>query len=588
MAKLKILCVHGIGDHHSNLAWEDEWKNAIESGLRRWSPGLECEFSFLLHDSIFAKYPISAMDVAEAVVKLGASGVVHSIGDAITSLFTRRRGFLQDVSSSVRWTAGMVVQWAENDRLRAETRKAVLKSVDEFQPDVICAHSLGTLLCYDTFVRGMGRAAVAGRRLVTFGSQIGNPFVRSTLGGRIVPLKKAREWYHLFNSEDAAFTSPIELDASNFVQISTEFDEPGMLDHNPLLYLTHPNTVSDVWREIASARTLPGVRALAAPAKPRVPRRALLVGINDYPDPANRLEGCVNDVFRISATLQESGFRPADIRVVLNERATAATILDRLHWLLDGVKDGDERVFYYSGHGAQIPAYGEGDAVDHQDECLVPVDFNWVRDHAITDDQFYDLYSQLPYGARFVAILDCCHSGGMTRAGGMKVRGIEPPDDIRHRMLEWNRRLQMWQQRPLEALLPGLKPGEERTEYTGADGTKRRLGRAVPLRLKSDRAYDRERKEAGHFGPYMPLLLEACREEQFSYEYRDGVTSYGAFTYTLTERLRQARAQRKETTFEGLVRNVTDSLRDLGYDQTPCLVGPKKLKRAPIPWMAGS
>src|SRR6185295_3953106 len=114
MAKRKILCVHGIGDHHSNLAWEEEWKSAIEGGLRRWSPDIECEFSFLLHDDIFARYPISAMDVAEAVVKLGASGVVHSIGDAITSLFSRRRGFVEDVSSSVRWTAGMVVQWAEN------------------------------------------------------------------------------------------------------------------------------------------------------------------------------------------------------------------------------------------------------------------------------------------------------------------------------------------------------------------------------------------------------------------------------------------------------------------------------------------
>jgi len=586
MATLKILGVHGIGDHHSNLAWEEEWKNAIESGLRRWSPGIECEFSFLLHDAIFDKYPISALDVAEAVAKLGASGVYHSIGDALTGLFSRRRGFFEDVSSTVRWTAGMVVQWAENDRLRAETRRAVLKRVEEFQPDVICAHSLGTLLCYDSFVRGAGRAAIAGRRLLTFGSQIGNPFVRSTLGGRIVPLKKAREWYHLYNSEDAAFTSPIEIDAPNFVQVSTEFDEPGMLDHNPVLYLTHPNTVSDVWREIASARALPAVRALSAPAKPRVPRRALLVGINDYPDPANRLEGCVNDVFRISATLQESGFRPEDIRVVLNERATAATILDRLHWLLDGVKDGDERVFFYSGHGAQIPAYGKGDSVDHQDECLVPFDFDWARERAVTDDQFYDLYSQLPYGSRFVAILDCCHSGGMTRAGGMKVRGIEPPDDIRHRMLQWNRRLQMWEQRKLDELLPGLKAGEERTEYTGEDGSKRRLGRAVPLRAKNDRAYDRERREAGHLGPYMPLLLEACREEQFSYEYRDGVTSYGAFTYTLTERLRQARAQHKAPTFEGLVRSVSDALQDLGYDQTPCLVGPKSLKRAPIPWMA--
>jgi hypothetical protein len=584
MAKLKILGVHGIGDHHSNLAWQDHWRAAIESGLRRWNPSIECEFSFLLHDSIFAQYPISAIDVAQAVAKLGASGLVHSIGDAITGLFSRKRGFIQDVSSTVRWTAGMVVQWAENDALRAKTRRAVLKAVKDFQPDVICAHSLGTLLCYDTFVRGTGRTAIAGRRLITFGSQIGSPFVRSTFGGRIVPLKRAKDWYHLYNSEDAAFAAPIELDASNFVQVSTEFDEPGMLDHNAIEYLTHPNTVSDVWGEIAAAKALPGVRAVTAPAKPRVARRALLVGINDYPDPASRLEGCVNDVFRVSATLQESGFRPEDIRAVLNERATASTILDRLHWLLDGVKDGDERVFYYSGHGAQIPAYGEGDAVDHQDECLVPYDFNWAREHAVTDDQFYDLYSQLPYGARFVAVLDCCHSGGMTRAGGSKVRGIEPPDDIRHRMLEWDKELQMWRERKLQQLMPGLKAGEERTEFVGEQGSKRRLGRAIPLRPKNDRKYDRERDEAGHYGPYMPLLLEACQEQEFAYEYREGVTSYGAFTFSLTEQLRRSRLLKKTVTFEGLVRGVADALLKLGYDQHPSLVGPGKLKSAPVPW----
>jgi hypothetical protein len=103
MAKLKILCVQGIGDHHTSLAGEQELEKVILDGLRRWWPELECEFDFLLHDSIFARYPISAVDVAEAVIKLGASGIVHSIGDAIGGLFGKSRGFAQDVSSTVRW-----------------------------------------------------------------------------------------------------------------------------------------------------------------------------------------------------------------------------------------------------------------------------------------------------------------------------------------------------------------------------------------------------------------------------------------------------------------------------------------------------
>ena len=125
-------------------------------------------------------------------------------------------------------------------------------------------------------------------------------------------------------------------------------------------------------------------------------RRALLIGINDYPDPANRLEGCVNDTFLMSELLQERGFVPEDIRVVLNERATADAIRERLKWLLDGAEDGMERVLFYSGHGAQMPMYNAVGEIDKIIECLVPYDFAWTTETAITDDDFYHLYVDLP------------------------------------------------------------------------------------------------------------------------------------------------------------------------------------------------
>jgi len=93
-------------------------------------------------------------------------------------------------------------------------------------------------------------------------------------------------------------------------------------------------------RRGARWKSRPGLSA--RPEKPA--QRALLVGINDYPDPQNRLEGCVNDVFLMSSVLQESGFDPDNIRVVLNERATRSAFWKRLDWLLDGAEDGDDRV----------------------------------------------------------------------------------------------------------------------------------------------------------------------------------------------------------------------------------------------------
>jgi hypothetical protein len=226
--------------------------------------------------------------------------------------------------------------------------------------------------------------------------------------------------------------------------VEAPFDIQAFLDHDAVSYLTQPIVVNTLWRALAGG---PRARALGRSLGAfdrvtrrvgRVTRRALLVGINDYPNPADRLEGCVNDVFLMSSVLQECGFSAEDIRVVLDDRATAKGVLERLGWLLEGVGPGDERVFYYSGHGAQIPNYGPALETDHYDECLVTHDFAWTTDTGLTDDRFYDLYSQLPYEARFVAIFDCCHSGGMTRDGGARVRGLNPPDDIRHRELRWD------------------------------------------------------------------------------------------------------------------------------------------------------
>ena len=116
---------------------------------------------------------------------------------------------------------------------------------------------------------------------------------------------------------------------------------------------------------------------------------------------------------------------------------------------------------YYSGHGAQLPDYNAGEQIDHVDECLVPYDFHWTQDSAITDDDFLRYYSALPYSAKFFAIFDCCHSGGLTRDGARKVRAITPPDDIRHRMLRWNKAEQMWEERDLRSLNPDFGGSRE-------------------------------------------------------------------------------------------------------------------------------
>ncbi|MGH7896627.1 MAG: caspase family protein, partial [Candidatus Binatia bacterium] len=400
-------------------------------------------------------------------------------------------------------------------------------------------------------------------------------------------------WHHLYNEEDDVFTAPIKIwDASNFRQVDTPFDIGGFADHSAVEYLGHVNTVENVWRSIAeqriNARAFGATRArretpAALVRAGRRNRRALLVGINQYPQEADRLDGCVNDVFLMSSVLQECEFPPDSIRVCLDERATAAGIVERLKWLLDDPRPGDERIFYFSGHGATIPEYGENMEPDRKTETLVPWDFDWSVERAIVDDQIFALYSQLPYAIRFAMILDCCHSGGMHRQGRAKVRGLTPPDDVRHRELKWDSAADMWVPRDFERLNRRFSSKRDvNAAFFGADGAATRIGRASLVRGQSEAEYRRLKRHTGtsRIGPYLPLIIEACGEKELSYEYRHGVTSYGAFTFSLCLELRK----RKRISFERLVKVTADRLADLGYEQRPQILGPRAVVGGRVPW----
>jgi len=590
---LRVLCVHGVNTPETDTIWQDGWKQAIELGVARWNPGRKVELVFARYNDLFRGTPLGPLDYVRALARLLGSGISTLAG----SLIPRERTFGQEktfggVTQAVRWTAGMVAQWVDSERLRDQARGRLGNLIRAHDPEIILAHSLGSLLCYDAILNGQP-SLVRGRTFISFGSQIGNPFVRNTFGGRLVGLN-TRFWYHLFNRHDLeTFTWPIRLQEGNFLQVEADFDLAGIIDHDAACYLTHAGMVETVWPQVLGvgprSRSMGGPaprsrRASAAAQKSGTRRRALLVGINEYPAEADRLEGCVNDVFLMSSVLQECGFDASDIRVVLDRRATAKGILDRLDWLLEDARPGDERVFFYSGHGAQIPAYDESECVDRKDECLVPYDFDWSIEHSVTDNQFFDLYSQLPYETRFVTVLDCCYSGGMTREGGPRIRGLTPPDDIRHRDLRWDQERRMWTERNLPKVNRSLSRQRDSRMFVGKDGDEYRIGRAALLRRLPNAQFDQAKKDLGHKGPYMPLILEACGESQTASEYRHGVISYGAFTYCLANVLRTQRDLGTNPSFKGLVRTVKRYLRELKYEQVPVLVGPRESRNATVPW----
>lgn len=588
---IRILCIHGVNTNE-NGDWLAKWQQSIRSAAASAGVATDAfEFHELRYNPHFEAANADAAVYAEAVKRLWNSYWAHRRA--------RGRSTEKGLGTLLDNTIGMVAKWTALPQLRQQLSTDLAQCIKRVNPHVICAHSLGSLITYDTLAAQ--QALAQDRLFVTLGSQIGHPALAESFGGYLKPLGTLRHWYHLFNSEDAVLTCELDFPEAPFTQLDTFFDEWGPLDHSAEQYLAHEVTASNVWAGLAGAlpRGVKPAKPKPAPAvggpwfkaptvQRRSPRkrRALLIGINDYPQPENRLSGCVNDVFQMSAMLQERGYQPEEIRVVLDARATTRGVQERLKWLLEDVRAGDERVLFYSGHGAQVAALNTDGEPDHKDESLVTHDFDWSGNTGITDDMLAQYYANLPYEARFSIILDCCHSGGIARAGGVAVRGINPPDDVRHRGIEWDVDKQMWFPRKKLDLRGRMNkaPADVVRRYLGIDGATQKMGRAVGRWSDDPAAFKAATRRLGHHGPYNPVLLAACREDQYAYEYTHGSVPYGAMTFMLIQQLR-ATAGRK--TLEDVVTQCNSVLKSkLGYEQEVQLYRPREHQQTRFPGKA--
>jgi len=97
-----------------------------------------------------------------------------------------------------------------------------------------------------------------------------------------------------------------------------------------------------------------------------------------------------------------------------------------------------------------------------------------------------------------------------------------------------------------------------------------------------DPGFDARCKQMGHQGPYMPVILKACLENEYAYEYRHGVVSHGAFTYAMAQRFREERST--GISWNELMKRVRRTLHELKYAQRPEAEGPGSVLRKRIPW----
>jgi metacaspase-1 len=141
-------------------------------------------------------------------------------------------------------------------------------------------------------------------------------------------------------------------------------------------------------------------------------KKAVCIGINNYPGTSSDLQGCVNDANDWCALLGEYGF---DATLLLDSQATRQNVKTALGNLVLSAKQGDVAVFTYSGHGTQVLDLS-GDEGDVYDEAI------YVYDGSILDDELRDIVDRIDPQATLVVISDSCFSGSVTRLVPEKAR----------------------------------------------------------------------------------------------------------------------------------------------------------------------
>ncbi len=147
---------------------------------------------------------------------------------------------------------------------------------------------------------------------------------------------------------------------------------------------------------------------------------ALLIAINEYPNPAHCLKGCANDRDHFKAFLEENygGHYQLHLKTLTNAEATRGNIIKGFeHFGQAG--DGDLCLLFFAGHGSQLPAPPEFGHLESDPflETLVCYDSRQPGGRDLIDKELSFLIWKAAHGkdVHFVAVMDCCHSGSNTR-----------------------------------------------------------------------------------------------------------------------------------------------------------------------------
>lgn len=145
---------------------------------------------------------------------------------------------------------------------------------------------------------------------------------------------------------------------------------------------------------------------------------ALIIGIDKYHGQWPQLTNAVHDAQTVEKTLRDD-YKFDHFVTLYNEKATRDNIANELEWLMENVKEDDNVLIYYSGHGEYNALMDEG--------FWVPVDALSSKPVTLLSNNNLQAYMKGIQSKHTLLISDACFSGDIFRGGAVQKEFEDTP-----------------------------------------------------------------------------------------------------------------------------------------------------------------
>lgn len=139
---------------------------------------------------------------------------------------------------------------------------------------------------------------------------------------------------------------------------------------------------------------------------------ALIVGIDKYTGAWNELSNAVNDAKAVEATLK-SKYKFEHFRALYDEKASRENIINEFEWLMQNVKENDNVLVFYSGHGEYKKELNKG--------YWVPADASTASLSKYISNSDLQTFLGGIKAKHTLLISDACFSGDIFRGNAISV-----------------------------------------------------------------------------------------------------------------------------------------------------------------------